>query len=102
MSYHMSYHRLVARRDKRSISLPPETTRRIEEEAAREGTTFSGWLANAATRRLKLEAGQRALEEWERENGPLTPEERAEGLARARASLGRTAPTARRRARRSA
>jgi hypothetical protein len=65
--------------------------RRIEEEAAREGTTFSGWLTETARRRLKLEAGRRALAEWERENGALTPEERAEGLARARASLGRTA-----------
>ena len=40
--------------------------------------------------RIKLEAGRRALAEWELENGPLTEAELAEGRARARASLGRT------------
>ena len=30
-----------------------------------------------------------ALAEWEQENGPLTDAELADGLARARASLGR-------------
>jgi hypothetical protein len=39
-------------------------------------------------RRLKLEAGRKALTEWEQENGPLTEAELAEGRARARASLG--------------
>lgn len=80
----------VTRRDKRSVSLPPDLSHRIEEEAAREGTTFSGWLAETAARRLKLETGRRALAEWERENGPLTQEELAEGRTRARALLGRT------------
>lgn len=92
----------MPQRDKRSVSFPPGVARRIEEEAAREGTTFSGWLADTAARRLKLEAGRRALEEWEHENGALTPEERAEGLARARASLGRGGRPARRPTRRSA
>ena len=92
----MSYHRLVAQREKRSISLPPEITHRIEEEAAREGTTFSGWLADTAARRLKLEAGRRALEEWERENGPLTREELADAEVRVRALLGRPARRSRR------
>lgn len=95
----MYYHASVAQREKRSVSFPPGMVRRIKEEAQREGTTFSGWLTETATRRLKLEAGRRALAEWERENGPLTPEERAEGLVRARASLGRPAP---RRSKRSA
>jgi len=39
--------------------------------------------------RIKLEAGRRALAEWELENGPLTEAELAEGRGRARASLGR-------------
>lgn len=84
----------MAQRDKRSVSLPPDLSHRIAEEAAREGTTFSGWLADTAARRLRLEAGRRALAEWERENGPLTAEELADGIARARASLRR--PVARR------
>ena len=44
---------------------------------------------------LKLEAGRQAITEWERENGPLTEAELADGLARARSSLGRApAPAA--------
>lgn len=42
----------------------------------------------AEAHRIKLEAGRRALAEWELENGPLTEAELAEGRARARASLG--------------
>ena len=79
----------MAQRDKRSISLPPTLAREIQRAAAREEKSFSGWLAETAARRLKLEAGRRGLEEWERENGPLTPQERADGIARARALLGR-------------
>lgn len=89
MSYRLCYHREVAQREKRSVSLPPDLTHRIEEEAARQGTTFSGWLADAAARRLKLDAGRRALEEWERENGPLTAEELAEAEVRVRAAFPR-------------
>ena len=47
------------------------------------------WLAQTAAHRLKLEAGRQAIAEWERENGPLTEAELADGLARARSSLGR-------------
>jgi hypothetical protein len=61
----------------------------VEEAARAEGLTFSAWLARTAAHRLKLDAGRQALAEWERENGPLTPEERAEGRAIARKSLGR-------------
>jgi hypothetical protein len=46
--------------------------------------------------RIKLEAGRRALAEWELENGPLTEAELAEGRKRARASLGRPPLDARR------
>jgi hypothetical protein len=89
LSYRLCYRSRVAQREKRSISLPPDLARAVEEAARAEGTTFSAWLAQTAARRLKLEAGQRALAEWERENGPLTEAELAEGRARARVSLGR-------------
>jgi Arc/MetJ-type ribon-helix-helix transcriptional regulator len=79
----------VAQREKRSVSLPPELARAVEEAARAEGTTFSAWLAQTAAHRLKLEAGRKALAEWERENGPLTEAELAEGRARAQASLDR-------------
>jgi hypothetical protein len=89
LSYQLCYHDLVAQREKRSVSLPPDLARAVEEAARAEGTTFSAWLAQTAAHRLKLEAGRRALAEWELENGPLTEVELAEGLARARSSLGR-------------
>jgi hypothetical protein len=81
----------VARRTKRSISLPPEIARAIDRAAAGHGTSFSGWLAETAAHRLRLEAGRRAIAEWEHEHGALTAEELADGLARARALLGRGA-----------
>lgn len=81
----------MARRTKRSISLPHDLAQEIDRAAARSGTTFSGWLAEMAALRLRLETGRRALAAWEREHGPLTAEERAEGRARARALLGRAA-----------
>ena len=81
--------KLMPQRDKRSVSFPPDLAHRIEEEAAREGTTFSGWLTETAARRPKLEAGRRAIEEWEREKGPITPEERLEARRRIDAAFGR-------------
>jgi hypothetical protein len=89
LSYRLCDHSRVAQREKRSISLPPELARVVEEAARAEGTTFSAWLAQTAAHRLKLEAGRKALAEWEQENGPLTEAELAEGRARARASLDR-------------
>lgn len=86
----------MAQREKKSVSLPSGLTRQIQEEAAREGTTFSGWLAETAAHRLKLEAGRRALAEWERENGPITPAERVAAKRSVDALLGRR-PSRRRR-----
>ncbi|MDQ3353412.1 MAG: hypothetical protein M3507_02800 [Actinomycetota bacterium] len=81
----------MAQREKRSVSLPAELAQAIDEAAARGGTTFSAWLAEIAAHRLKLDAGRRAIAEWEHEHGPLTPDELADGLARARSLLGRSA-----------
>jgi hypothetical protein len=79
----------VAVRQNRSISLPPELDQAIERAAELEGTSVSGWLAGVAAHRLRMQAGWEGLEAWEREHGALTPDELAEGRARARASLGR-------------
>ena len=89
VSYRMCYRDLMTQREKRSISLPPDLARAVDEAAKAEGTTFSGWLAQTAARRLKLEAARQAITEWERENGAFTSEELAEGRAWARAVLGR-------------
>jgi hypothetical protein len=85
----------MAQRHKRSISLPPDLDKEIEAAAAESGTTVSAWLAATAAHRLRLEAGRRAIADWESEHGALTPEELAEGLARARALLGRGTSTRR-------
>jgi len=81
---------MMAQRDKRSVSLPPELAQAIDRAAAEDGTTFSGWLAATAAHRIRLEAGRRGIADWEREHGSLTSEELADGLARARTLLGRT------------
>jgi len=90
MSYRLYYHRRMTQRDKRSVSLPPELASAIDEAAAASGSTFSGWIAETASHRLRLEAGRRGVAAWEAEHGPLTEKELAEGLARARQLLGRS------------
>lgn len=78
----------MALREKRSVSLPPGLAQRIDDAAAAAGTTFSGWLADTAARRLRLQQGRAGIAAWEQEHGTLTAEELANGLARARALLG--------------
>jgi hypothetical protein len=85
----------MAQREKRSVSLPPDLAQAIDEAAAETGSSFSAWIADTASHRLRLEAGRRGVEEWEQENGPLTEEELAEGRARARKLLGRAPRTKR-------
>jgi hypothetical protein len=80
----------MAPRAKRSVSLPAELAQAIDHAARRDGISFSAWLADTATHRLRLEAGRQGVAEWEREHGPLTSDELADGLARARSLLGRT------------
>jgi hypothetical protein len=89
LSYQVCYREGMAQRDKRSISLPPELAQAVEEAARAEGTTFSGWLAETAEHRLKIQAGLAAVAEWEEENGPFTEAELTEARARVRALLGR-------------
>src|SRR5258708_38751742 len=79
----------MAQREKRSVSLPPDLARAVEQAAKAEGTTFSAWLAQTAAQRLKLEAGRQAIAEWDRENGPLPATELAEGRTRVRPTPGR-------------
>lgn len=89
MSYLLSYHRIMAQRQKRSISLPAELANAIDLAATAEGTTVSAWIADTAAHRLRIDAGREGVAEWERRHGALTPDELAEGLARARAMLRR-------------
>jgi hypothetical protein len=92
----------MAKRTKRSVSLPPELAVAIDRAAQEKGETFSGWLAATAVHRLRIEAGRRGLAEWERAHGALTAAELDAGRARARALLGRSGADAPRRQRRTA
>jgi hypothetical protein len=72
------------------VSFPPDLAKAIDEAAASSGTTFSAWIAQTASHRLRLEAGRRGVAEWEAEHGALSEKELAEGLARARKLLSRS------------
>jgi len=89
LSYCLSYHFLMAQRQKRSISLPSDLADAIDVAATAEGTTVSAWIADTAAHRLRIEAGRQGVVEWERQHGALSPDEIADGLARARAMLRR-------------
>lgn len=80
----------MALREKRSVSLPPDLASAIDAAAAASGTSFSGWIADTAAHRLRLDEGRRGVAEWEAEHGPLSEKELAEGLARVRELLGRS------------
>ena len=59
-----------------SISLAAEVEESVREAAAEAGLSVSAWLARAAERAAKLEAGRRAVAEFEAENGPIPQEAR--------------------------
>lgn len=90
LSYRLYYRDVMAQREKRSISLPPDLAAEIDRAAEAAGMTVSAWIAATLSRQLKLAAGRRAVEEWESEHGALTPDELARGQARADALLGVT------------
>jgi hypothetical protein len=63
---------------KLSIALEDETAAAAAAAADRRGVSLSSWLNEAAEHALKVEAGLRAVAEWELEHGPLTDGELAE------------------------
>jgi hypothetical protein len=83
----------MAQQEKRSISLPLELARAIEEASAKSGSSFSAGIAETASRRLSLEAGYRGVAAWENIHGALTEIEISVGLHRARELLGQEDPT---------
>jgi hypothetical protein len=70
--------------DKMSISLGAELGDEVRRAARKAGTGISAWLAAAAAAKLRADALRAFLDTWEREQGPLTPEE----LGRAEKELG--------------
>lgn len=70
--------------DKLSVSFDPDLGDAVRAAAKRSGRGLSGWLAEAATARLRAEALAELLDDWESGHGALTAEE----LAKAAAELG--------------
>ncbi len=69
-----------------SVSFDLELGEAIKVSATGSGQSVSGWLAEAARDRLRLESLGQAMAAWEHEFGPLTATEVAEAshlLARA-------------------
>jgi hypothetical protein len=61
-----------------SISVPSELEAQIRAAAAESGVSVSTWLARAAEHAAKLQAGRRAIREYEAEQGALSEGERME------------------------
>jgi hypothetical protein len=60
-----------------SVSLDDQLLASIREQAGPEGSSVSGWLADAADRKLRAQALHAYADEVEAATGPLTPVELA-------------------------
>lgn len=72
--------------DRLSVTMPPEIGAAVRDSAARQGTSVSNWLSDAAAQRLRNELLGAALDAWEAEDGPFSDSE----LNLAAAALKRT------------
>jgi len=84
------YHRWVAIRKKRSISMPPELDAEIEAAARASGMTYSAWLAAAASKEFLIRDGLAGVAEFEREHGAFSDKELAEAEAWASDAIRRS------------
>jgi hypothetical protein len=65
----------MANVDRFSVTMPPELGEGVRQAAARQGTSVSTWLSEAAADRLRNELPGAALDAWESEEGPFTEAE---------------------------
>lgn len=72
----------MAQVDRFSVTMPPEVGEGVRRAAARRGTSVSTWLAEAAADKLRNELLGAALDQWEREDGPFSPDELDQAAAR--------------------
>ena len=61
--------------EKIAISLVPGLADEIRSAADDEGKSVSGWLADAAQRKLRQRAARQALESYEVEHGSISEDE---------------------------
>lgn len=55
--------------------MAPQVGAAVREAAAREGTSASTWLTEAAAQRLRNDLLGVALDQWEAEDGPFSEDE---------------------------
>ena len=72
---------------KLAITIDPEIHENILAAAARDGVSVSAWMTTAAREALRRRAGLAAVAEWEKQHGPLTPEEMNEARRSVRAQF---------------
>jgi hypothetical protein len=65
----------MAQVDRFSVTMPPELGSGVRQAAARQGTSVSTWLSEAAADRLRNELLGAALDDWESEAGAFTEAE---------------------------
>ena len=65
-----------------SVTMPPDLGEGVRQAAARQGTSVSTWLSEAASDRLRNELLGAAMDEWEAEDGAFTEAELDEAAAR--------------------
>jgi hypothetical protein len=70
--------------DRFSVTMPPALGSAVRQAAAREGTSVSTWLSEAAADKIRSELLGEALDAWEAEDGPFSDDE----LNAAAAALG--------------
>jgi hypothetical protein len=62
--------------------MPPDLGEGVRQAAARQGTSVSTWLTEAAADKLRNELLGAALDQWEAEDGPFTADELDEAASR--------------------
>lgn len=72
----------MAQVDRFSVTMPPELGEGVRRAAARQGTSVSAWLTEAAADRLRNELLGAALDEWESEDGSFTEAELSEAASK--------------------
>jgi hypothetical protein len=72
----------MAQVDRFSVTMPPEVGEGVRQAAARQGTSVSTWLTEAAADKLRNELLGAALDQWEAEDGSFTQAELDEAASR--------------------
>ena len=65
----------MAQVDRLSVTMAPQIGTAVREAAAREGTSVSTWITEAAAQRLRNDLLGAALDQWEAEDGPFSEDE---------------------------